>query len=137
MWYFRGYQKRAAEIQNNWRDHFEEQSKKLDEKRSKLIEEIEESRECQSRYQQSSIKVYARFLAEDPDSGRRDHFISRNSMLDVTDLTKRALRALDPRVVSVTGTTIQGHTIGRTEIQVNISAKYFPKFLYLIRRCSN
>eukprot|EP00092_Neocalanus_flemingeri_P018939 GFUD01020515.1.p1 GENE.GFUD01020515.1~~GFUD01020515.1.p1 ORF type:complete len:1459 (-),score=271.45 GFUD01020515.1:1899-6275(-) len=114
----KGYQKRAAEVQNNWRDHFEEQSKKLDEKRSKLIEEIEESNECQTRYQQSSIKVYARFLAEDPDSGRRDHFISRNSMLDVTDLTKRALRPLDPRVVSVTGTTIQGHTIGRTEIQV-------------------
>jgi transmembrane protein 132 len=114
----KGYQKRAAEIQNNWRDHFEEQSKKLDEKRSKLIEEIEESHECQARYQQSSVKVYARFLAEDPDSGRRDHFISRNSMLDVTDLTKRALRAADPRVVSVTGTTIQGHTIGRTEIQV-------------------
>lgn len=114
----KGYQKRAAEIQNNWRDHFEEQSKKMDEKRSKLIEEIEESNECQARYQQSSIKVYARFLAEDPDSGRRDHFISRNSMLDVTDLTKRALRALDPRVVSVTGTTIQGHTVGRTEIQV-------------------
>ena len=56
----RGYQKRAAELQNNWRDHFEEQTKKFDEKRNKLIEEIEEDETCQTRYQQTTIKVFAR-----------------------------------------------------------------------------
>merc|ERR1719450_2060988 len=62
----KGYQKRAAELQNNWRDIFEKQNKKFDEKRTKLIEEIEEEAHCQTRYQQTTIKVFARFLAEDP-----------------------------------------------------------------------
>ena len=57
----RGYQKRAAELHNNWRDHFEEQTKKFDEKRTKLIEEIEEDETCQTRFQQTTIKVFARF----------------------------------------------------------------------------
>ena len=56
----RGYQKRAAELRNSWRDHFEEQTKKLDEKRSKLIEEMVEDERCQARYQQTSLRVFAR-----------------------------------------------------------------------------
>ena len=47
-------------MRNNWRDHFEEQTKKFDEKRSKLIEEIEEDEACQTRFQQTTIKVFAR-----------------------------------------------------------------------------
>ena len=58
---FRGYQKRAAELQqSNWRDHFEEQTKKFDEKQNKLIEEITEDDQCQTRYQQTNIRVFAR-----------------------------------------------------------------------------
>ena len=47
-------------MSNNWRDHFEEQTKKFDEKRSKLIEEREEDEACQTRFQQTTIKVFAR-----------------------------------------------------------------------------
>ena len=59
-----------------------------------------------------------RFLAEDPDSGRRDYLISRNTFLDVTDLTLASVRASDPRVASVTGNIIQGHTSGAVNITV-------------------
>jgi len=116
----KSYTKRAAEgASNDWRDHFEEQNKKLEDNRNKLHENFADSDDtCKSRYQQSVIRVFARFLAEDPDSGRREYFISRNSMLDVTALIKRSLRSLDARIASVSGTTIHGHNIGRTEIQV-------------------
>ena len=33
---YRGYQKRAAELENNWRDHFEEQTKRFEEKNDKM-----------------------------------------------------------------------------------------------------
>ena len=73
----RGYQKRAAELHNNWRDHFEEQTKKFDEKRTKLIEEIEEDETCQTRFQQTTIKVFARLQTfiiclNKPQTGRID-----------------------------------------------------------------
>jgi len=114
----KGYQKRAAELQNNWRDIFEKQTKKFDEKRTKLIEEIEEDEHCQTRYQQTTIKVFARFLAEDPDSGRRDYLISRTTMLDVTDLTMASVRVSDPRVASVMDGRVQGHTPGSVNITI-------------------
>ena len=60
--YCRGYQKRAAELENNWRDHFEEQqSKKFDEKKTKQLEEEFSDERCGTRYQQTSIKVFARW----------------------------------------------------------------------------
>ena len=61
-----------------------------------------------------------RFLAEDPNSGRREYFISRDTLLDLTDLTVSSVRASDPRIVSVTGTTLQGHNPGSADIQVII-----------------
>ena len=80
--------------------------------------EMEEGEKCHERYQQSQVTVLARFLAEDPDSGRRDYFISRNTLLDVTDLTRRSLRSSDPRVARLEGTKVQGASLGRTEVQV-------------------
>ena len=80
--------------------------------------EMEEGEKCHERYQQSHVTVLARFLAEDPDSGRRDYYISRNSLLDVTDLTRRSLRSSDPRVARLEGRKVQGASLGRTEIQV-------------------
>ena len=66
-------------------------------------------------------KVFClRFLAEDPNSGRREYFISRDTLLDLTDLTVSSVRASDPRIVSVTGTTLQGHNPGSADIQVII-----------------
>ena len=59
-----------------------------------------------------------RFLAEDPDSGRRDYLISRNTFLDVTDLTLASVRVSDPRVASVSGNIVQGHTSGAVNITV-------------------
>ena len=32
---------------------------------------------CSPRYQQTKVKVFAEFLAEDPDSGRKEYFPSR------------------------------------------------------------
>ena len=54
------------------------------------------------------MAVYARFVAEDPDSGRKDYFPSRNSELDITDLlVGRGLRVQNPGVVSLRGTTVE------------------------------
>ena len=38
-----------------------------------------------------------RFTAEDPDSGRRDYFISRSVEVDLTDITTKSIRLQDPR----------------------------------------
>ena len=59
-----------------------------------------------------------RFLAEDPNSGRREYLISRERQLGVTDLTLASVKTSDPRLVSVTGTTLQGHHPGTADIQV-------------------
>ena len=65
------------------------------------------------------LKTFSsRFLAEDPDSGRRDYLISRNTFLDVTDLTLASVRVSDPRVASVSGNIVQGHTSGAVNITV-------------------
>ena len=67
------------------------------------------------------IKKYlTRFLAEDPDSGRRDYLLSRGTLLDVTDLTLASVRVSDPRVASwdLASGLIQGHTPGTASIQV-------------------
>ena len=75
---------------------------------------------CQTRFQQSQIRIYARFTAEDPDSGRKDYFPSRNLDLDVTDLIAkgRGLRVEDASVATLRGVTLEGRTPGRTEVQV-------------------
>ena len=44
--------------------------------------------------------------------------ISRERQLEVTDLTLASVRTSDPRLVSITGTTLQGHHPGTADIQV-------------------
>lgn len=73
---------------------------------------------CRLRFQQSPIEVYARFLAEDHDSGRVNYFVNRRTWLRVTDLVLSLLRVSDPRIASLHGRIIQGRSMGRTEVQV-------------------
>ena len=47
--------------------------------------------------------------------------ISRNTLLDVTDLTLASVRVSDARVVSITGDIIQGHSPGSVTLQVSRS----------------
>ena len=61
---------------------------------------------------------FSRFTAEDPDSGRREYFVSRGSQLDVTELTKKGIRVQDPRVLNIRGTVLRGVSVGRSEVQV-------------------
>jgi hypothetical protein len=70
-----------------------------------------------------------RFLAEDPDSGRRDTFLSRSTQLDVTELTLRSLRTADPRVASLAGNLVRAHAVGRTEVQVRLFKKLLVGFV--------
>lgn len=71
------------------------------------------------------MSVYSRFVAEDPDSGRKDYFPSRTSELDVTELIRKSggLRVQDQEVVRIRGDKIEGRKPGKTEIQVNLNAK--------------
>ncbi|KAK6625427.1 hypothetical protein RUM43_005725 [Polyplax serrata] len=73
---------------------------------------------CRLRFQQSPIEVYARFLAEDHDSGRVNYFVNRRTWLRITDLVQSLLRVSDPRIASLRGRIIQGRSVGRTEVQV-------------------
>ncbi|XP_054271015.1 transmembrane protein 132E [Macrosteles quadrilineatus] len=73
---------------------------------------------CRLRYQQSPVEVYARFLAADHDSGRVSYLVSRRTWLRVTDLVLGLLRVSDPRIASLHGCTLQGRSVGRTEVQV-------------------
>lgn len=73
---------------------------------------------CRLRYQQTPVDVYGRFLATDHDSGRISYFISRRSWLRVTDLVTSLLRVSDPRIATLSGRILQGHTMGRSEVQV-------------------
>ena len=66
-----------------------------------------------------TIKYLFRFLAEDQNSGRREYLISRERQLEVTDLTLASVRTSDPRLVSITGTILQGHHPGAADIQVH------------------
>ena len=122
---------------------------------NEVIEDSHQQQQCVNRFQQtqvnyasdaikgqvkeskiqlfSQVRVFARFIADDPNSGRKDFFPSRDSELDVTDLllAGRSIRVEDPRVVSLRGTTVEGQTPGRTEIQVHahsrhITVKWYP-----------
>ena len=63
-------------------------------------------------------------MAEDPDSGRRDYLISRNTLLDVTDLTMASVRVSDPRVASVMDGVVAGHIPGTVNITVRLSMRH-------------
>ena len=61
----------------------------------------------------------AEFVAEDPDSGRKEYFPSRGTQLDVTELVvKRSLRIINSRVAMLRGDIIQGRSPGKTDLKV-------------------
>ncbi|XP_076253606.1 transmembrane protein 132C dtn isoform X1 [Rhynchophorus ferrugineus] len=73
---------------------------------------------CRLRYQQTSVDVYAHFMATDHESGRVSYLINRRTWLRVTDLVLPWLRVSDPRIASLHGRILQGRSMGRTEVQV-------------------
>lgn len=73
---------------------------------------------CKSRYQQSPVEVYARFVAQDQDSGRISYLISRRVGLRVTDLVQPLLRVSDPKIAMLRGRLLMGKSMGRTDVQV-------------------
>nr|XP_022906136.1 transmembrane protein 132E [Onthophagus taurus] len=73
---------------------------------------------CRLRYQQTTVDVYAHFMAIDHDSGRVTYLINRRTLLRVTDLILPSLRVSDPRIASLHGRILQGRSMGRTEVQV-------------------
>lgn len=92
---------------------------------------------CRARYQQSSVDVFAKFVAIDQvrveetfvcvsfliqfviqDSGRVSYLISRRTGLRVTDLVQPLLRIADPKIATLRGRTLQGRMMGRTDVQV-------------------
>lgn len=74
---------------------------------------------CKLRFQQSPVEVYARFMANDHDSGRVSYFVNRRTWLRVTDLVVGGLRVSDPRIATLLqGRLVQGRGVGRTEMQV-------------------
>ena len=74
---------------------------------------------CGPRYQQTNVHVFAEFLAEDPDSGRKEYFPVRGTQLDVTELlVGRSLRITNNRIATLRGNVIQGRLPGKTEIKV-------------------
>ena len=76
---------------------------------------------CSPRYQQTTIKVFAEFLAEDPDSGRKEYFPSRGTQLDVTELlVKRSLRISNSRIAMLRGDIVQGRAPGKTDLKVEL-----------------
>ncbi|KAL1489325.1 hypothetical protein ABEB36_014243 [Hypothenemus hampei] len=73
---------------------------------------------CRLRYQQTSVNVYAHFMATDHESGRVSYLVNRRTLLRVTDLVLPWLRVSDPRIASLHGRILQGRSMGRTEVQV-------------------
>ncbi|XP_065333491.1 transmembrane protein 132E isoform X3 [Cloeon dipterum] len=73
---------------------------------------------CRLRFQQTNVEVYSRFYADDHDVGRISFFSSKRTWLRVTDLVLGLLRVSDARIASLHGRTLQGQSVGRTEVQV-------------------
>lgn len=74
---------------------------------------------CRLRYQQTTVDVYAHFMATNHDSGRVNYLINRRTWLRVTDLVLPLLRVSDPRIASLHGRILQGRSMGRTDVQVS------------------
>lgn len=94
---------------------------------------------CRVRFQQSPVEVYARFKAEDHDSGRESFFVSRRTLLLVTDLVQGYMRVSDPRIATLHGRVVQGRSSGRTEVQVGarsgdvlMEPRNFCTFAYVV-----
>ena len=67
------------------------------------------------------MRVFAKFLAQDSDSGRTEYFPSRSTELDVTELVMgHGLRISNSGVATLReGNIVQGLNPGRTEIKVS------------------
>lgn len=79
---------------------------------------------CRLRYQQSPVDVYAHFMASNHDSGRVTYLVNRRTWLRVTDLILPLLRVSDPRIANLRGRILQGRSMGRTEVQVNLCISF-------------
>lgn len=84
-------------------------------KHSKSTEGQSRNAGCEVRMQQALIDVYARFII---DNGGRKYFQSKKVYLRVTDLVQKFLRTLDPQIATVNGRVVQGHSAGKTDVQV-------------------
>ena len=62
--------------------------------------------------------MFARFYAEDHDSGRVSYFLSRKTYLLITELVRKVMRVQDPRVASLKTNYVEGMKPGKTELQV-------------------
>lgn len=64
--------------------------------------------------------MFARFYAEDHDSGRVSYLISRKTYLLITDLVRKVMRVGDPRVavLKTANGYVEGLKPGKTEVQV-------------------
>ena len=82
------------------------------------------------RYQQTPVRVFAKFLAQDSDSGRTEYFPSRSTELDVTELVMgHGLRISNSGVATLRdGNIVQGLNPGRTEIKVSTTTVLFSLF---------
>ena len=103
-------------------------------KRSKAQETETRVPRCEVRYQQTKVRVYAEFLAEDPESGRKEYFPSRGTQLEVTELLlEKGLKVTNPRVATLRGNVVIGQSPGRTDIRVSFESAtfYYLEFFFL------
>ena len=77
------------------------------------------------------MKVYARFYAEDHDSGRVSYFLSRKSYLLITELVRKLMRIQDPRVAALKHNYVEGLKPGTTDIEVPFSSIYHHLFILI------
>ena len=69
--------------------------------------------------------MFARFYAEDHDSGRVSYFLSRKTYLLISELVRKVMRVQDPRVASLKTNYVEGMKAGKTELQVIPSSLFF------------
>uniref|UniRef100_A0A915J895 Transmembrane protein family 132 middle domain-containing protein n=1 Tax=Romanomermis culicivorax TaxID=13658 RepID=A0A915J895_ROMCU len=76
---------------------------------------------CRLRFQESMVKVFARFRVDDLSTGRRSYLGGRKTQFDVTFLSRDQMKILDPRLAylkTIDGTLfVHGLYPGRTEVQ--------------------
>ena len=76
------------------------------------------------RFQQTRVRVWAEFMAEDPESGRREFFPARGSEIEVTEVVAagKGLRVKDPKMASIrnigSGAVVVGRYPGKTQVKV-------------------
>lgn len=102
-------------------DHGKEKRRKRANNYYKSSEDLSNGQErhsCRTRYQQTPVEVYARFIAIDQQSGRVSSYLTRKMALRITELVEPFIRVSDPKIASLNGQILQGRSMGRTEVQV-------------------